>query len=968
MSIQESELFRTASSSRWLENQAASSAGMIEKMIREELRRGDFSNMGEREKRIDELVNEHFLQSGHERELLLLAAMLLEGGGETRAAYRFVGRLLAEKQRFDQAFLSRLQRFRIRLALNRGDLVEARAEVSLIERVVIETSGELGKVNETVDQEDVSKVTVATWLLSAEVSLAEKKLDQARQDLANARSCMGAAAQNFDESVMFELLSALVCVKLDDAGGAPALAYLYQRHVAQRSQSQVQALTSARIAAAAGDMRRVNGISESEALRWRNYGPDPNVVEHYLREGAPTDISEGLLEKLPAPHELIAALDENLVELRRNDGERQVTPVANVDLVPLSFLFEYFPLEEITGMFDYNSKTGQLEVDWSSCEEGIIREAVEVGAVSDVALRCKRGTIYLHDGSYVDASLHSSEAELRAMSPVDVIFELFRISSARLPGAGVRQFQSAAEGTRISEVINLRPNKLNLDLARRLDHLRSGKSYEEVADDEVDLDFAFAAWETAGQFSREASEATSESQDSERDVQVSVGDLTSLGPIVSAPDVVSLELSVVECLAAAGVRDSRIEIVVTESGEKLRECGLSPALCDVWQTYEVGMCTVGLALRKGIRVLNPKSVDVIMKVAVQRLRTLPACHLATKINAPGFIAEDPRSQRVLSQLRDIAVLDGVDSPDKITHVLLAGERGVGKELLAKLIHEWSRRSGETYQVINLGGIARELAVSELFGSKKGSFTGSVADRIGYIQKAENGTLFVDELDEGSGSMQALLKRVVQFGTYNVVGNPDERLCNVRFIAATNRVLGIKADLKDRFWIVEVPALRERRADIAPLAQYFASQHEYSLPEAVLSYLTGLQWPGNVRQLQTLVHRVCAIAKTVDEVNLAAFESAVGESGSNPGVSDFGTDQFPPLRIGETLRSRLNAQEQWQIENALKFTNWNKTATARLLGISRPHLRERMKALGMCMDKPQDRSDKHEKASEFEESV
>jgi DNA-binding NtrC family response regulator len=121
---------------------------------------------------------------------------------------------------------------------------------------------------------------------------------------------------------------------------------------------------------------------------------------------------------------------------------------------------------------------------------------------------------------------------------------------------------------------------------------------------------------------------------------------------------------------------------------------------------------------------------------------------------------------------------------------------------------------------------------------------------------------------------------------------------------------------------------------------------------VLSYLTGLQWPGNVRQLQTVVHRVCAIAKTADEVNLVAFESAVRESGNNPGVSDFGTDQFPPLRVGETLRDRLNAQEQWQIQNALRFTNWNKTATARLLGISRPNLRERMKALGMSLERPQ----------------
>jgi hypothetical protein len=118
--------------------------------------------MPERVGRIEELVNEHVLESGRERELLLLAAVLLEGGGETRAAYRFAGRLLAEKERLDQAFLSRLRRFRIRLALNRGDLVEARAEVSLTERVVMETLRGLGEVSETVDQEDVSKVTLAT--------------------------------------------------------------------------------------------------------------------------------------------------------------------------------------------------------------------------------------------------------------------------------------------------------------------------------------------------------------------------------------------------------------------------------------------------------------------------------------------------------------------------------------------------------------------------------------------------------------------------------------------------------------------------------------------------------------------------------------------------------------------------------------------------------------------------------------
>lgn len=957
MSIQESELFKPSLTSRWLTNQAESSANMIDKMVREELRRGDFSKKDERVRRIEELVDERVLEAERERELLLLAAMLLEGGGDTRAAYRFVGRLLAEKERLDQAFLSSLRRFRTRLALNRGDLVEARAEVALTERIVLETLRGLGEVNETIDVEDVSKVTAATWLLSAEVSLAEKKLDQALQDLANARSCMGSGLQSSDEIVMFELLSALVCVNLNDSVGAPALANLYQRHVNGRSESSLQALTSARIAAASGDMRHVIGISEAESLRWREYGPDVEVVQHYLREGASVCTSEVMLEKLPLPHELIGALDEALSELTTRDvDQRKGIACATLELVPLSFLFEFFSLEEVTTMFDYAGKTGQLEVDWSACDEGIVREAVEVGAIAEFALRCKRGTIYLNEGSYVDVSLDSTEAVVQGMLPVDVIFELVRISSARLPGAGARQLQNGA--TRVSEVINLRPNKLNLDLAKRLDHLRSGKSQDVEPDDDLDLDAAFAAWTTPGQSLSDVSEQIARD---EQVVTVSGSDWSPLLGVLSSDDVVALELSIIECLAAVGCGESRIEIAVTGSGETLRECGLSDELCEVWGAYRVGMLTLLVGLRKGVRVANSEMLDVIMKVAVQRMRTLPGHGLTVKIDAPGFVAEDPRSQSLLSQLRDIALLDGVESPEKIKHVLLVGPRGSGKEELARLIHAMSRRGRETFQVINLGGIAAELAVAELFGSTKGSFTGSVADRTGYIQKAEKGTLFVDELDEGSESTQALLKRVVQFGTYNVVGSPDERFCNVRFIAATNRGLEeegyIKDDLRDRFWIIQVPALKERRGDIAPLAEYFASQHGYSLPEPVLSYLAGFEWPGNVRQLQTVVERVCAVVKAAEEVNLEAFERAVGESGNNPPVFDFDSDQFSPLKVGETLRQRQNEVERWHINYALQFTHWNKTAAAQLLGITRPTLRERMKALGISMGKPQAGADK-----------
>jgi hypothetical protein len=367
MSTQQQSQFFGSSSSRWLANQAASSANMIEKMVREELRRGDFSKMHERVTRIEELVNEHVLETARERELLLLAAVLLEGGGETRGAYRLSGKLLADKERLEYSFLSSLRRFKVRLALNCGDIKEARAEVALTERVVMETLRGLGEISETVDQEDLSHVTAATWLVSAEVSLAEGELDQVLQDLANARSCMTVSGCLVpDESASFELLSALACVSLNDVGGAAALAHLYNSHVILRSESSVEAVTSARISAAAGDMAHTTGISETEALRWRGYGPEPNVVQHYLREGGLVPAAVMVEDKLPLPHELIAALDQSLVDVNVNAAVVQhSTEVSNPDLLPMSFLFEYFRLEEVTGMFDYKMTTGSTKSTWA---------------------------------------------------------------------------------------------------------------------------------------------------------------------------------------------------------------------------------------------------------------------------------------------------------------------------------------------------------------------------------------------------------------------------------------------------------------------------------------------------------------------------------------------------------------------------------------------------------------------------
>ena len=955
MSTHPSELLNLASGSRFHVSQAVSSARMVETMVKDELRRGDFSQTQGRVGRIEELVNEHLLEPEQERSLLLLAAELLEGAGDTRKAYQLTGRLLADKERLGHDFLSALRRFRARLALNAGDVASARSEVSVTERTVMETLRGFGEVEQTVDKEDLSKVSAATWLLSAEISLAEREYERSLQDLANARSCMASGVvKHIDESAMFELLSALVLVGISDGAGAPALAYLYEMHVALRNEfGAVSAAVRARIAAAAGDMGNVIGLSASEIARWRAYGPDAEVVQHYLLEGGSAPGLSDALSRLPPPSELLAAVDETLALVQVAQVARQNVSVAEAvqpSLLPMSFLFEFFRLEEVTGMFDYNLKTGHLVVEWSDCDEGLLRSAVVAGAISELALRCKSGTIYLNKGSYVDAVLDAEDPDLLGMSVQDVIFEIFRISTAGIPGAGARQFNGGAEVARIAERVNLRPNQFNLDLTKRLDHMRSGSMENQVADEEVDLDVVFASWQTAGAVDQAVPDGIVSAR-----VEVPASGMTKLlAGILEATDVVSLQLRIIECLGALGLSGVRIEIELANCGEKFRECGLRAELCDVWGTYRAGPLLMIVSFRKGVEVGCREEIDVVMKAALERLRSLPGQRIVGVVESPGFVAADPLTQELLSTLRDLAPLDGVSGSSKQTfkHLLLEGERGTGKELLARLIHGWSGRAQEKFIVANLGAITKELAAAEIFGYKKGAFTGAENDHVGYVGKAERGTLFLDELDEADERMQALLKRVVEYRTYNVVGSAEELTCDVRFVATTNRVRAgedfIKPDLRDRFTRVRVPALRMRRGDIGPLAEFFA--RPYKLPETVLGYFEGFDWPGNVRQLQTVVERVCLLAKSEEELSLSAFEASVRETGPNPALVMLEEGGLAPLEVGETYKDRMNKTSRQLLKYYLDFTGWNKTNTASLLGMTRQNLNDLIKSRGIVEGK------------------
>jgi DNA-binding NtrC family response regulator len=948
---------------------AANSAAQVTRMVENELRAGDFSQVDLRMERIQELVDQHLLEPAHERRLLLLAARYLEGADQVRRARRMIGALLSDRDILKGDLYAELRKFRTRSLLNAGDLVAARWEIDRTERVVTETREGLGNVREFVDR-DLSRVSIGTWLLSAEVSLAEGHFNSALQCLANGLQCMREGLKTADETAMFELLSAVVCIALGDDAGIPALAYLYRVHVISSGELLVEAAVRARIAAATGDMERTVGISQAEAARWRGYGPDVSLIQRYLSEGLvpPSD----LLSRLPPAQAFSTegtGLGDVIGEAIKPEPVEDLVAVAGISgSLPMSFLFEAHGLVEMATHIDYHLKTGPLVVDWSECAPDLIEEAIGAGAISDLARKCQRGTIYFNNGSYVDACFECAESQ--GMNPIDVIFELMRISMAGLPGACGRQLAWGPEAARVPEVVNLRPNNVNLDLMRRLDHLRTGEGFETL--DDGDIDAALAEWSTpalpaASGNGKSAAPVVAEVMPGSHvgidDVAAgeAVSFVGSVLAVTESVSVASLHEALRRGLLALGLELFGLDIVVSETGQSL--LGLMPGdeSFELWGESKAAALAVQLSLPKGQVVDCGNAVRVILNAASQRLRTMPGQLLRSPIEVPDFVAEDIVTQGLLSQLRDFALLDGVDQPVK--HILLRGERGVGKELLAKAIHGWSGRSGNVFMPVNFGAISKELAAAEVFGAKKGSYTGSDRDRPGYIQSAEGGTLFLDELDEASENLQALLKRVVQFGTFNGVGSPELKTANVRFVAATN-VLGsessIKRDLRDRFLEVTVPPLRERRGDIRPLAEIFAAQCKstsdatacgYTLSDAVLCFLETLDWPGNVRQLENVIHRSCAVIKSEDDLTLDLFERSANEEGARLREVEIDGEKFTPFARGETLKMRRRKMDKLAVTWALVHCRGNTKHAAQVLGMTKTGLTDRMRELGVSNPSP-----------------
>jgi PAS domain S-box-containing protein len=298
-------------------------------------------------------------------------------------------------------------------------------------------------------------------------------------------------------------------------------------------------------------------------------------------------------------------------------------------------------------------------------------------------------------------------------------------------------------------------------------------------------------------------------------------------------------------------------------------------------------------------------------------------------------------------------------------VIVTGESGTGKELVARAIHEHSARKGQPLIKLNCSAVPDGLFESEFFGHVRGSFTGALKDKPGRFELADGGTLFLDEIGEVPLAMQAKLLRVLQEQEVERIGDTHTRKVNVRVIAATNRDLISEVDAgrfrqdlfyRLRVFPIEVPALRERPEDIAPLAAYFVTQvarrmnrPEPKITQEALRQLTSYEWPGNVRQLQNVIERSIIMWQ---EGSLS-FDLPVSPANENSGPvtqPDFDvSERQPPREHALLTRAELKRQERDAIIAALKQTNGRISGcrgAATLLGMKPSTFASRMAALGL----------------------
>jgi two-component system nitrogen regulation response regulator NtrX len=317
-----------------------------------------------------------------------------------------------------------------------------------------------------------------------------------------------------------------------------------------------------------------------------------------------------------------------------------------------------------------------------------------------------------------------------------------------------------------------------------------------------------------------------------------------------------------------------------------------------------------------------------------------------------ILGESEKIKEILAVIRQVAPTDA--------RVLITGENGTGKELIARAIHRGSKRTSKPFVEVNCAAIPSELIESELFGHEKGSFTGATVQRIGKFEQADGGTIFLDEIGDMSLQAQAKVLRALEEGKVERVGSNKLIAVDVRVLAATNKKLGeeiakehFRKDLFHRLNVIPIhaPALREHRDDISILAHSFIDDvcarngiARKSISTEVLNVLMQKDWPGNVRELRNAIERLVILSPgtTIDISVLDAFGGMTGKEVTGS------------LEISGTFQAFKERAEAAFIKKQLEIHKWNITKAAETMEIQRSHLYTKMKRYGLMKEGEEER--------------
>lgn len=353
-----------------------------------------------------------------------------------------------------------------------------------------------------------------------------------------------------------------------------------------------------------------------------------------------------------------------------------------------------------------------------------------------------------------------------------------------------------------------------------------------------------------------------------------------------------------------------------------------------------------------VKPLDMEELLVVVLKALER-KNLMEIHRIGKqkgipdlANPKAFAAIISQSQKMLKIMKEAELHAASNVP-----VLITGETGTGKELLAQAMHRASSRASHTFTAVNMSALTTSLFKAEFYGHTKGAFTGAVQDRKGYLETTSGGTLFLDEIGSLPLELQGKLLRVLQEGEYFKLGTSRPQGVNIRFIAATNVDLDTLQDQgtfrKDLFyrlcgaWLV-LPPLRERKEDLAILAEEFlrdygSGHHSSTIEEPVWALLRGYDYPGNIRELKSIIQYAANLAngKSISVHHLPAYvTTAVSKK------------PLPARRCSDDVIIPLASMEKDYILQAYKQTGNNKLQTARLLEIGQNTLRRKLQSYGI----------------------